>query len=197
MSLSQWPAQVAGMDTEEFVSRAELLHGHISPGVVAGGFLVEAADAGLGPSELVNTVAETVVCLPDAVQILTPCSLGNGFLQVLDWGKFAVTMYDRGSLAGVRAWLDPAEVAKQEVVAGWFMRPQGGPKLDKEVVVRELMRHGRGLVKARPVRLHSALKSTDKVPTGLCPSCGESYPLRQGQVCLACQGRAYYQADAG
>ena len=32
--------------------------------------------------------------------------MGNGFLQVLDWGKFALTAYDRVSLGGVRVGLN-------------------------------------------------------------------------------------------
>jgi formylmethanofuran dehydrogenase subunit E len=196
MTQPAWPARVAGLDTDEFLSRAELLHGHISPGVVAGGFLVQAAGELHPPGEYVNAVAESVVCLPDAVQILTPCSLGNGYLQVLDWGKFAVTLYDRQSLAGARAWLDPELVAGFPVIAGWYLRPQNGVKVDKEVVVRELLAHGPELVRSSPVELDAALKPTAKVPTGPCPECGETYPLRQGRACLACQGQAYYRYSA-
>jgi hypothetical protein len=44
-----------------------------------------------------------------------------------------------------------------------------------------------------PVTLPQPLKPTDKVATGPCPQCGESYPLRFGAACLACQGQAYYR----
>jgi formylmethanofuran dehydrogenase subunit E len=193
MSQPDWPAAVAGLDTDEFLSRAELLHGHISPGVVAGGFLVQAAQGLHPPGPYLNAVVETVVCLPDAVQILTPCSLGNGFLQVLDWGKFALTLYDRETLSGARAWLDPERAAAFPLIAGWYLRPKDGDKVDKEVVVRELLAHGPELVRCSPVELEAGLKPTAKVPTRACPSCGETYPVRQGETCLACQGRAYYR----
>lgn len=191
MDTSRWPRRLAGMDTEDFLHRAEEFHGHVSPGVVAGAFMVEAAQQRLGPSEHLNAVVETVVCLPDAVQLLTPCTLGNGFLKVLDWGKFALTLYDRMTLAGVRAWLDPVRVARHELVAAWYLRR--GTKVDKERVIAELLGVGRDLVSSRPVRLDAALKDTERFPTVVCPDCGETYPTRWGERCLACAGQAYYR----
>ncbi len=50
--------------------------------------MVDLALRKLGPTPHLNMVAETIVCLPDAVQLLTSCTMGNGFLQVLDWSPF-------------------------------------------------------------------------------------------------------------
>jgi len=186
----EWPNSLAGVAIEEFLRKAEEFHGHISPGVVTGGFLVDAALSELPPTEHLNAVTETVVCLPDAVQILTQCTLGNSFLQVLDWGKFAVTFYDRMSLRGVRAWLVPELIEAEPIVASWYLR--NGQKVDKEVVIRELLGCGRDLVRVRHVTMRQALKNTEKVPTVICPECGECYPIRWGDRCLACAGQAYY-----
>lgn len=192
MSGKAWPENLAGMDLDEFLRRAEELHGHLSPGVVAGGFMLDKALKSYEPGEFLNAVVETVVCLPDAVQILTQCTLGNGFMQVLDWGKFAITLYDRQKLNGMRVWLDPEAVRTNEIVASWYLRSSGNGKVDKEVVIRELLSCGGELVQAVPVTLDVALKSTEKVPTGICVDCGESYPLRQGERCYTCQGQGYY-----
>lgn len=192
MSGKAWPENLAGMDLDEFLRRAEELHGHLSPGVVAGGFMLDKALKSYEPGEFLNAVVETVVCLPDAVQILTQCTLGNGFMQVLDWGKFAITLYDRQKLNGVRVWLDPEAVRTNQIVASWYLRSPGNGKVDKEVVIRELLSCGGELVQAFPVTLEVALKSTEKVPTGICVDCGESYPLRQGERCYTCQGQGYY-----
>lgn len=183
-----------GLDRQAFLLRAEEFHGHVSPGVVLGGHLMAEALAGLGETPLLNVVVETVVCLPDAAQILTPCTLGNGFLQVLDWGKFALTVYDRESLRGWRAWPDLAAIAAMPEIAGWFTRG-AGPALPKAAVVEHILAHGPSLVRTRPVRLAQALKPHDKVPTAPCPACGETYPLRLGPLCPACAGQAYYQAE--
>ncbi len=194
MSSKAWPDNLAGMELDEFLHRAENLHGHLSPGVVAGGFMVDKALKSYEPGEFLNAVVETVVCLPDAVQILTQCTLGNGFMQVLDWGKFAITLYDRQKLNGVRVWLDPEAVRGNDIVAGWYLRSSNGGKIDKEVVIRELFSCGGDFVRATPVTLETALKSTEKVPTGICPGCGESYPVRQGERCYTCQGQGYYSS---
>ncbi len=189
------PAQPP-QDLEEFLGRVEQFHGHISPGLVLGGFLTQAAWRVLGPREYLNAVAETMVCLPDAVQVMTGCTLGNGFLQVLDWGIFAVTLYDRQSLRGARAWVLRREVAANPVVAAWFMRQPLAKPVDKEVVVGELLARGEGLVRVAAVSLPQALKPTAKVATRECAGCGESYPERFGDLCPACAGQAYYRKPA-
>lgn len=91
---------ICGISYNDFLIRVEEFHGYRSPGILLGGIMVENALRELGSTT--NAVTETVVCLPDAVQLLTPFFIGNGFLQILDWGKFALTAYDRTTLKGVR-----------------------------------------------------------------------------------------------
>jgi len=197
MAAGRWPETLGGMKLDEFLDKAEEFHGHISPGVVTGGFMVDAALAAFENSEYLNAVVESVVCLPDAVQLLTPCTLGNGFLQVLDWGKFAVTLYDRQTLSGVRAWLDVERVKGFPLIAGWYIRDPQAPRIDKEVVIREILGCGSQLISRSRIRMKQSLKNLEKVPTGICPTCGESYPLRFGSTCAACGGQAYYQVEEG
>jgi formylmethanofuran dehydrogenase subunit E len=171
----------------------EEFHGYRSPGILLGGLMLDEALKKLGPTPYLNVVCETVVCLPDAVQMLTPCTIGNGFLQVLDWGKFALTAYDRQTLAGIRAWLNYDRVAVYPAVRRWFERtgrPREKPPFEK--LAEEILIAGPDLIVHRPVHLSRALKDSQPVPTGPCPKCGESYPLHHGSVCPACQGDAYY-----
>ncbi|MBU1275704.1 MAG: hypothetical protein KJ720_10035 [Proteobacteria bacterium] len=186
------PQDICGISREDYLVRMEEFHGHVSPGTVMGGFLLDAAWKILGDTPYINVVVETVVCLPDSVQMLTPCTLGNGFLQVLDWGKFALTIYDRMTLDGARAWLGTEDIEQYPLVADWYLRRAGGKKADKLEVVDEIMAGGHRLVRARPVRMHAPLKDTAHVPTVACPACGEYYPSRQGGLCPACAGQAYY-----
>ena len=60
---------------------------------------------------LFDAICETRNCLPDAVQLLTPCTIGNGWLKVVNVGRFALTLYDKYQGEGVRVYLDPAKVA--------------------------------------------------------------------------------------
>ncbi len=183
---------ICGISYEDFVIRMEEFHGYRSPGILLGAMMVEAALKEGGTTPYLNVVTETIVCLPDAVQLLTPCTIGNGFLQILDWGKFALTAYDRKTLAGVRVWLNYDALAGYPLVRGWFERSS---KTNKKPVFEELapqiLNAGSNLIAHRPVRLYQALKSTHHVPTGRCPHCGESYPLHFGTACPSCAGKAY------
>ncbi|MCB2226068.1 MAG: hypothetical protein KQH53_05260 [Desulfarculaceae bacterium] len=183
---------IAGLTAQEYLLRVEEFHGHVSPGTTMGGFLVGAAWDLLGDTPYINAVVETMVCLPDAVQLITPCTLGNGFLQLLDWGKFAVTLYDRETLEGARAWVEVGDIERFPRVADWFLR-RGG-KVDKQQVVQDILDGGYVLAQAAPVRMRSWLKPVEKVSTGPCAGCGEYHPLRQGELCPACAGQAYYHS---
>ena len=114
--------EICGVDVASYVIHMEEFHGYRSPGMLIGGVMIENGMTQLGHTPYLNVVCETVVCLPDAVQLLTPCTLGNGFLQVLDWGKFSLTAYDRQSLEGVRIWLSPDGLSDYPLISGWFQR---------------------------------------------------------------------------
>ncbi|MDD4731540.1 MAG: formylmethanofuran dehydrogenase subunit E family protein, partial [Desulfovibrio sp.] len=62
---------------EEFTQKAKDFHGYPAPGLLIGGYMVEAARRLLPEEILFEAVVETSTCLPDAVQILTPLSTGN------------------------------------------------------------------------------------------------------------------------
>jgi formylmethanofuran dehydrogenase subunit E len=184
---------LCGVNLEDFIIRMEEFHGYRSPGLLLGGIMVDVALRELEPTPYLNVVTETVVCLPDAVQLLTPCTIGNGFLQVLDWGKFALTLYDRLSLSGVRVWLNPDALEDYPLIRHWFERsphPTQKPPFDE--LSSEILAAGAHLIRHQPVRLHRALKDSQRVPTGRCPKCGESYPLQLGATCPACRNEAYY-----
>lgn len=184
---------LCGIKLEDFIIRMEEFHGYRSPGLLLGGMMVDAALRELEPTPYLNVVTETVVCLPDAVQLLTPCTIGNGFLQVLDWGKFALTTYDRLALSGVRAWLNSDALSNYPSIRYWFERsPQPTQKSPFDELASEILAAGADLISYRPVRLHRALKDSQRVPTGRCPECGESYPLHLGATCPACRNEAYY-----
>ncbi len=89
---------VCGKSLEEYITIIEKFHGWAAPGVVIGGFMVDWAQELLGGHVEADAIVETRHCLPDAVQLLTPCTCGNGWMKVLDWDKFALSLYDKRSL---------------------------------------------------------------------------------------------------
>ena len=91
---------------EEFMEEARAFHGYPAPGLIIGGYMVELAKRHMPEGVLYDAVSETAHCLPDAVQLLTPCTFGNGWLRVLPFGIYAVTLYDKATGEGVRVELD-------------------------------------------------------------------------------------------
>lgn len=188
--------RLCGIAYNDFLIEMEAFHGHRSPGVLLGGLMLDMALKKLESTPYLNIVCETVICLPDAIQMLTPCTFGNGFLQVLDWGKFALTAYDRQTLSGARGWLDSDRLEEYPLIHKWFERtvqPREKPPFDQ--LAEEMLTAAPQLIACRPVRLHRALKDPNPVPTGPCPKCRESYPLHFGTVCPSCSGKSYYHFE--
>jgi formylmethanofuran dehydrogenase subunit E len=184
---------ICGIKFEEFLIRVEEFHGYRSPGILLGGLMIDSALQELEPTPYLNVISETVVCLPDAIQLLTPCTLGNGFMQVLDWGKFAITAYDRQTLIGVRTFLDSVRMPEYPLINDWFERTgQPREKPPFEGLAEEILTAGPNLILNRSVLLHRPLKDSNPMPTGNCKKCGESYTVYHGQACPACSGDAYY-----
>jgi len=185
---------VCGMDLKNYLIEMEEFHGGRSPGMLVGAVLLDAAMAKMKNTRELGVVAETINCLPDAVQLLTPCTVGNGWLRIFNWSKFAITAYDRMNFKGVRAWLVAEAIPDWPAVHQWFNRPdplKGMPPFDE---LAESFLAGRHALVDTSETLILDNKLTDDRPkeTGLCPDCRESYPLSWGDRCPACQGMAYY-----
>lgn len=172
-------------------------HGHLAPGLVLGGKMVESARSRLPEGVLFDAVSETGNCLPDAVQLLTPCTVGNGWLQVLSLGRFALCLYDKTNGRGYRVALDPAKLAAWPEIDTWFFKRKPKPEQNTARLITEIQRAGEGIYRIEPVQVQPAVVEKRQLgPKTLCPVCGESYPAAQGPLCSACQGDSPYLADA-
>ena len=80
---------------EDYMHLVKSFHGNIAPGIIIGGFMVDLAAKSLPGGILFDAVCETSACLPDAVQLLTPCTIGNGCLKVVEFGRYALCLYDK------------------------------------------------------------------------------------------------------
>ena len=96
-------------------------HSYLSPGLVLGIIMVDLAKELLGPRKLVDAVVETTACVPDAIQLMTACTYGNGWMRVKDWGKMALTLYDKEKLDGVRVYVDLEKIKKYPLLYQWYM----------------------------------------------------------------------------
>lgn len=183
---------------EEYLQVVKSFHGSPAPGLIIGGFIVDLALKRLPDGELFDALCETPVCLPDAVQILTPCTIGNGWLKILDFGRFAVTLYEKRGGEGVRVYLDLGKVASWPEINGWFLRRKPRQEQDPDRLMAQLKQAGPGLLSHERVRVApEALRREKLGPVAMCPACGEAFPLAHGPCCRACQGQSPYLRGAG
>lgn len=178
---------------EEFKAKAAAFHGYPAPGLLIGGYMVELARRQLPAGTLFDAVSETAKCLPDAVQILTPCTLGNGWMRVLNLGRYALTLYDKFTGSGVRVWIDLERMAPYEEIHSWFLKLKKKADQDTELLFRQIETAGDTLCSHAPVQvdeLYRKHRSMGRV--GICPICREAYPALDGAICRGCQGEAPY-----
>nr|HPK23103.1 formylmethanofuran dehydrogenase subunit E family protein [Smithella sp.] len=170
-------------------------HGTLAPGLLIGGFIVDLAMKNLPEGELFDAVCETPVCLPDAVQILTPCTIGNGWLSIVNFGRYAVTLYEKYSGRGVRVYLDTEKLNNWPEVRDWYLKKKKKDQQDAEVLFAQIKEAGHQLLSVQKVQVEPEKVRRKKMgPVGICPACGEAYPLKDGGKCMNCQGATPYSS---
>jgi formylmethanofuran dehydrogenase subunit E len=168
-------------------------HGWEAPGLVLGLLMVDWARERIGARVEADALVETRHCLPDAVQLFTPCTVGNGWLKVLDWDQFALTLYDRHTRQGQRVWVDLAKAAAFPDLTNWFLRRVPKASLPLERLNAAILAAGRRALSAAAVELRQHHQRHKKGPTAVCPRCGEAYAARLGPLCPACSGAGYWR----
>jgi formylmethanofuran dehydrogenase subunit E len=187
--------KICGQTVEGFFQELIRFHGFAAPGLVLGGFLVDWARELVGTDVEFDAIVETTHCLPDVVQLFTPCTIGNGWMKVLDWDKFALSLYDRRKLTGYRVWLDLDKLRSFPDLYNWYMRLVPKMDLPLDVLHEAILAAGRGPLSACAIRVTRLSERHKKQEIAVCPQCGEAYTTSQGLKCLACQGKGYYEAS--
>lgn len=153
--------------------------------------MVDLSMRNLSKGDLFDAICETPVCLPDAVQILTSCTIGNGRLLIMPFGKFAVTLYERYTGEGVRAYLDMKKIAVWPEVCDWYRKNTN--KRNQELLLAQIKEAGHSLLSIQRVKVDKEKVSRSNLgPCVICPVCGEAYPVQHGDKCRSCQGESPY-----
>ena len=155
---------------EEFLHLVKSFHGTLAPGLLIGGFMVDLAMKNLPDGELFDAICETPVCLPDAVQILTPCTIGNGWLSVVPFGKFAVTLYEKYSGRGVRVYLDTEKLNNWPEIRDWYLKKKKKQDQDSEKLFGQIKEAGHGLLSLQKVQVEPEKVRRKKNGSGGCMS---------------------------
>lgn len=183
---------------EAFFEEVRTFHGSLAPGVVLGGLMVDWALEETAPCEALDAVVETRKCLPDAVQLLTKCSIGNGWLRILDWGKLAITLYDIETLEGARVHLDLEKAERFPRIRAWAMKEVQKKENPLEPLIEEMISAGRDVLTCRK----GVLQVIPNRPTKyfrplICAECGEGFRYSEdssGGVCMACRRPFFKEA---
>ena len=177
----------------EYIDQIKSFHGHEAPGVMIGGFMVDLALRHLPKKILFDAVSETKSCLPDAIQILTPCTIGNGWLKVLNIGRFAIILYDKYNGEGIRVYLDAGKMDPWPEIKAWFLKLKPKDQQNQKLLMKQIQDAGTSIMGIQKVRVKAHLLGKGSGKTiAICSSCKEAYPAENGTVCPACMGDSPY-----
>lgn len=187
---------IRGRGYDEYIEMAKAFHGHVAPGMVFGGLMVELAHRNLPSGEFFDAICETRTCLPDAVQILTPCTVGNGWLRIVDLGRFALSFYEKYSGNGVRIFVDSRKLEDWPEVKTFFFKLKPKKEQDFEALIAEARQANTSIFGVAKVTVDlDAIRSSRRGAFAVCPGCGEGYPAADGETCQGCRGEAPYLPD--
>lgn len=186
---------ICGYTYDEYLKMIKGFHGHVAPGVVIGGFMVDLALRNLPDGEMFDVVCETGACLPDAVQMLTPCTVGNGWLKIINLGRFALAFYEKYDGNGIRIYTDAAQLESWSELKKWFFKLKPKKEQDTNLLMEQIRDAGTSIFGTQSVSLDPEfIKKQHRDAFAVCSICGEGYPLEDGSSCLGCQGEAPYQS---
>jgi len=176
---------------EEYVERVRAFHDSAAPGVVIGGFMVDLAYQHLPAEGLLNALCETPKCLPDAIQLLTAKTVGNGRLTVINLGRYAMTLYDKFNGEGIRVSLDPVKIEAWSEIKCWFFKLRSKKEQDYELLMKQIRDAGASICRIEHVQVEPRfLEKKRRGAISICPRCKEAYPLADGLICFGCQEKA-------
>jgi len=189
------PSCIGPYSVDEYIEVIRTFHGFPAPGLVVGGFMVQAARRHIPDGVLFDAVCETAWCLPDAIQLLTPCTVGNGWLKIYPLGVYALALYDKETGEGVRVSVDPKKLGPYPETEIWFLKKKPKRHQDSNRLMEEIKAAGEDTLSVTAVYLdprHMARRSKGEV--AVCPLCGDAYPARDGAACRGCRGESPYLA---
>lgn len=182
---------------DSYLDKTRKFHGHLAPGMMIGGFMVDMALKHLPDDILFDAICETPACLPDAIQILTPCTIGNGWMTVEDFGRYALVLFEKYSGAGIRVWMDDKKLKSYPHVYSWFMKQKPKKDQDSHALKNQILEAGDEILSFKPVVVDSRyLKKSSFGPTGICQLCHEAYPKKHGRICRSCHKAKVVEGDA-
>ena len=177
---------------DEFLQKVCEFHGGPAPGVILGGMIVDMAKRNMPAGVLFDAICETDKCLPDSIQMMTPCKVGNGWMRIINTGRFAVTLYDKKNGNGVRVFVNSAKAKSLKAFYDWFACLVTKHEQNREQLMDDIRNHGYDVLDIQHVKVDIAsLPNKEVEDYVICKECHESCLPTDTGVCLACQGKTY------
>lgn len=177
------------------IKKISEFHGKAAPGVYIGAYMVDLAQELLGNNfTKLNAISETNVCLSDAIQVMTGCTIGNKYLWLHDFGLYAMTLYDRETKNGYRVHVDYDKITEETLTLKKFF--DGSRTFDKiprpvqqKIVVEEFLTVKRSILSFQKVVVNQPTKPKLR-PLSKCTQCNEFFrtPFNQSdqKICPFC-----------
>jgi formylmethanofuran dehydrogenase subunit E len=179
----------------EYMELSQSFHSYPAPGLVIGGRMVDMALQKLPDNILFEAISETAHCLPDAIQLLTPCTTGNGWLKVVNLDRFALILYDKITGDGVRVFINSASLNAWPEIKAWFYKLKPKSEQNTLLLRQQICAAGSDIFLTQKIKIHPQWLKKHKLGKTIdCPLCGEAYPEKQGPICRGCQGEAPYSS---
>ena len=177
----------------EYMELARSFHCYAAPGLIIGGRMVDMALQQLPGGILFDAISETAHCLPDAIQLLTLCTTGNGWMKIVSLDRFALILYDKITGEGVRVFINSAALDAWPEIKTWFYKLKPKPEQNTPLLREEIQAAGSSIFSTRRVQIRPPWMEHRELGKRVnCPLCGESYPEKHGAICRGCQGEAPY-----
>jgi len=177
----------------EYMELSRSFHCYPAPGLIIGGRMVDMALEQLPDGILFDAISETAHCLPDAIQLLTPCTTGNGWLKVVNLDRFALILYDKITGDGVRIFINSASLNAWPEIKTWFFKLKPKPEQNTPLLREQIYAAGSSIFSTQTVQIQPQWMGHRKLGKTIdCPLCGEAYPEKYGPICRGCQGEAPY-----
>lgn len=200
------------IEPKEFLEAGQLLHGHMCPamplGLRAGAAAMNAlAVARAKDKDLVAIVElgddHCAHCFADGVQMITGCTFGKGNIRKVAYGKFGLTLVERGTGRAVRVVpRAQAQMAMKQTRFFQEYRMRGVPasKVPDEVVeplIQQVMTAPQEELLVVGAEFRTEVdKKPETFATRVCQACGEMVVERYMRVaadkvvCIPCSEQA-------
>ena len=109
------------------------------------------------------------------------------------WGASHWPSTTRRPGPGFRVWVDAGRLELFPEIRAWFLKTTSKSEQDSARLRREIAEAGGAILGVRRVEVAAVFLRKHKLGhVGLCPVCGESYPIAQGDRCGGCRGELPY-----